>query len=191
MNNQKIIGVCIANDELYNYAKGISIKALKLMESKGDTYASNILTYRHNYCKDTYEDLIQEVIIQILQDNYIITKQAFRVVRHYLYNHSDYKKHFELLIDSDKDSDIELLNRLAYLEYNTEKIIINNTKQEFAKNIVDALNLTDRQREILDIYSKTQNKTKTGEFLGISQQAITKTLQTIQAKLKKLNIQYA
>lgn len=189
--NKKIIGMCISNEELYNYAKGIAIKALKLMESKGNLYASNILTYRHCYCKDIFDDLMQEVVMVIIQDNYIITKKAFQVVNNYLYNYKNYASKFELLIDSDKDNDIEFLNRLAYLEYNSEKILINNTATEKQKNIINALDLTERQREILDIYSKTQNKTKTGEFLGISKQAVDKTIKTIQNKTKKLNIQYA
>lgn len=193
--NQKkssLLGYIVKNEELYNISKIIVNKSLKVMECKGNMYASNIYTYKNTYNKDIYEDLIQEVAISIIENNYIIDKNNFKIVNNYLYNNVTKIKQLEKIsIDSEDASDIELLNYISFIAYNDKKIMIENTKKENQKNIIDALQLTEKQREILDIYSKTMNAQKTGELLGLHCNTIKTTIKRIREKTSKLNINIA
>ena len=190
--NKSLLGYVVKNEELYNISKIIVNKSLKVMECKGNMYASNIYTYKNTYSLDIYEDLVQEVAISIIENNYIIDKNNFKIVNNYLYNNVTKIKQFEKIsIESEDTNDIELLNYTSFLAYNNNKIMIENTKKGNEKNIIKALELTEKQREILDIYSKTMNAQKTADLLGLHVNTIKTTIKRIREKTKKLDIKIA
>ena len=191
-NKKSLIGYVVKNEELYNISKIVVNKSLKVMECKGNLYASNLYTYKNSYCKDIYEDLIQEVVISILENNYIIQKNNFLVVNNYLYNNITKIKQFEKIsIESEDANDVELLNYTSFLAYNNNKIMIENAKKGNEKNIIDALELTEKQREILDIYAKTMNAQRTADLLGLHVNTIKTTIKRIREKTQKLDIKIA
>lgn len=191
-NKKSLLGYVVKNEELYNISKVIVNKSLKVMECKGNMYASNLYTYKNSYCKDIYEDLLQEVVISIIENNYIIQKNNFMVVNNYLYNNITKIKQFEKIsIESEDANDVELLNYTSFLAYNDNKIMIENTKKGNEKNIIKALELTEKQREILDIYSKTMNAQRTADLLGLHVNTIKTTIKRIREKTQKLDIKIA
>lgn len=205
MNNNSIIGKVVKNEDLYRVAEGITRKALKVMECKNNKYARDIIENSNYYKKDDFQDILQNVVEQILLDNYIITKKAFYAVNKYINNLNKYPtikkiekdgkvkyiKMERLEIDKEDEKDMELLNYISFLEYNDKKIMIENEKKIKSKNIIDMLDLTDRQKEILDIYSKIQNAQKTADLLGINCNTVKTTIKRIREKTSKLNIQIA
>lgn len=205
MKNNSIIGKVVKNEDLYKVAEGITRKALKVMETKGNKFARDIIENGNYYKKDDFEDIMQNVVEQILIDNYIITKDCFKVVNKYINNLNKfptiktitengkikYIKMEKLEIDKEDEKDVELLNYISFLAYNDKKIMMENDKKEKSKDIIEMLDLTDRQKEILDIYSKIQNAQKTAELLGINCNTVKTTIKRIREKTSKLNIQIA
>lgn len=210
VDKKSLLGYYVKNEELYKIANIIANKALRIIETKGNKYASNIIEHKQNQKKDDFEDIIQNIIEQIILNNYIVTKEAFRVVNAYINNieksptiktivkdengkpKTTYIKMEKISLDDEGEETADLLNYISYLSYNDNKIMIENAPQkENTKNIIDALDLTPKQTEILDIFSKTYNATKTAELLGISRQRVQNIINDIRKKLVTLNIQIA
>ena len=80
-----------------------------------------------------------------------------------------------------------MIERISYNEFLCN---IDNcyTKNDLRKKIslnIDELNLTDRQIEILKMYTKTGSIVQVAELLGISKQAVSKTINIIRKKLSE------
>ena len=148
-----------------------------------DTYKA-VYRYLYNNNKDTYTTIKTKKAVEKIDEKTGELKTQYEDTYEKIYNVS-----LEKTLDDDDKSSI--LNYISYLSYNSSKIIINNTKKENAKNIINALKLTEKQRELLNIYSKTQSFEKTAQFLGISKQAINITIKRIKEKLIKLDIKIA
>ena len=210
-NKKTLINKKVETYELYKYAEIIAKKALKIIECKGNKKATEIIENKSYYKLDEYEDIKQTIIENIIENNYTITKQTYYCVNRYINNiikdetqsiktkkyDEKTKKYIDTYIkientsidaEIEKDENTTLLNYISYLEYNQKSYYIENTKKENAKNIINALQLTEKQTEILNMYSKLQNKQKTAELLGISKQAIDITIKRIKEKLIKLDI---
>ena len=67
-------------------------------------------------------------------------------------------------------------------EYN-DRIIKEETKNKFSLN---ALNLTQKQKEILYIYSNSNSMQKTADLLGIAKSTVQKTIERIREKTQKI-----
>lgn len=171
------IGDTINAEELEAVSKGITKKALKVIEASGNRFATNIIEGRD---ADTFADLVQSVAVALIENNYTITKDCYKIVNHILYN---YKKS-QVVLHMDADADANELNANAYIEY----VTTNYTQKTSQKSNITSLKsiynmLTPRQAEILKIYTNLGNITKTAEFLGISRQAIQNALHDIKQKI--------
>lgn len=166
-------------DNIYIIARGIVIKALKIVEASGNCWASRLL---ENKDKDTLEDLIQDVLLVLIENNYKITRECYRIVNKTLYN----KKKTEiknisinLIIEDNKNSNE--LDKKSYVEFLEKELYSNKTENK--KIMLSKLNLTKKQLEILNIYSKTSSYAKTAEYLNLSSRGtVQNTIKRIQNK---------
>lgn len=145
------IGDTIEAEELEAVSKGITKKALKVIEASGNRFATNIIEGKD---KDTFADLCQSVAVALIENNYIITKECYKIINHYLYN---YKKS-QVVLHIDAEADANELNANAYIEYMTTDYTQKTSKKTSVLKYQAILNtLTDRQKEIFKIYVKLQN----------------------------------
>lgn len=171
------IGDTIQAEELEEVSKGITKKALKVIEASGNKHATNIIEGKD---KDTFEDIAQSVAVALIENNYIITKECYKIVNHILYN---YKKS-QVVLHIDAEADANELNANAYIEYITTEYTQKASQRSNISSLQSIYNmLTPRQAEILKIYSNLGNITKTAEFLGISRQGVQNSLHDIKQKL--------
>lgn len=175
------IGDIIQKEDLQEVAKGITRKALKVIETKGNNWVSRILEYKD---LDTLQDLEQTVAMQILEDNYQITREAFRIVNKYIYNYKVQDiKNIEITID---ENGISNLDRKSYINYVMEETTpIEKTEKNKQFNI-ELLGLTEKQLEILNVFSKMGTFGKTAEVLGITKSTVQTTINRIKNKTMKL-----
>ena len=175
------IGDIIQKEDLQEVAKGITRKALKVIETKGNNWVSRILEYKD---LDTLQDLEQTVAMQILEDNYQITREAFKIVNNYMYNYKIQKfKNVEITID---ENGISNLDRKSYINYVMEEVTPINKKEENKKINIEELELTKKQLEILNVFSKMGSFGKTAEVLGITKSTVQTTINRIKNKTMKL-----
>jgi len=145
------IGDKIEVEELQEVSKGIVKKALKVIEASGNKFASNIIEGKD---KDTFEDLCQSVAVALIENNYTITKECYKIVNHYLYN---YKKS-QVVLHIDDDDEKSELEKNSYIEYITTDFTQKTSQKTSVLKYKAILNtLTDRQKEIFKIYVKLQN----------------------------------
>lgn len=150
--------------DIYKIARGIVIKALKIVEASGNCWASRLL---ENKDKDTLEDIIQDVLLVLIENNYKITKECYKIINKTLYN----KKKTEiknisinLIVEDNKNSNE--LDKKSYVEFLEKELYSNKTENK--KIMLSKLNLTKKQLEILNIYAKTGSYAKTAEYLNLS-----------------------
>lgn len=190
--SNSLINKKIKIEELESISKIIVNKALRVIEANGNKYASNIIEYKNSYCKDIYEDLLQEITINIIENDYTIKRDAFARVNNYLYNIK--KERVEIIINTDTENEEEkkLLDKNAYIKYiNDDYNITEKSEPLKYKKLIEMLELTSRQLEILNIYSKVYNFSKTAQILGISKSTVSKTIYRIKDKIKTLDLKIA
>lgn len=166
-------------ENIYKISKGIVIKALKVIEAKGNMFASRLL---ENKDVDTLEDLIQDVLLILVENNYKITRECYRIVNKNLNN----KKKTEiknisinLIVEDNKNSNE--LDKKSYVEFLEKELYSNKTENK--KIMLSKLNLTKKQLEILNIYAKTGSYAKTAEYLNLSSRGtVQNTIKRIQNK---------
>ena len=176
--NDKIENV----EELEEVAKGIVLKALKVIETSGNRWATNIIERKDI---ETFNDLVQTVCVKLIENNYIITKECYRTVNKYL---NDYKleksKNIEIVID--ENSNNCNVDKQSYIQYLKEENNSIENKEYIKKITLDKLELTERQKEILNIYSSNNSMSKTAEILGIGKSTVQVTIERIRNKTMKL-----
>ena len=169
-------------EELQEVAKGMTYKALKVISTNGDKLAFEILEGKK---PDIMEDLRQEVILQLILNDYVISKECFKIVRKILYHKT--KEVLELVIDEDNKDQENENNKKAYITY-----INNEYKTESKSNVFNVSLLlddfTERQREIINIYSKINSMGKTAELLGIAKGTVNNTIRRLREKIQALSI---
>lgn len=183
-NNKKgyKIGDFIEKEELEKVATGITLKALKVIETKGNLWASRILEKKDI---DTLEDLKQTVILVLLENNLQITKECFRIVNKYMYNYKiDRIKNMEIIVSD--DDGVSNLDKNSYVNYIKEEVNSIEKKEEQKSFNISMLNLTEKQLEILNIFSKMGTFGKTAEILGVSKSTVQKTIERIRTKTQKI-----
>ena len=176
------IGDFIEKGELEKVATGITLKALKVIEASGNAWASRIIEHKDI---DTLEDLKQTVILVLLENNLQITKECFRIVNKYMYNYKiDRVKNMEIIIND--DDGVSNLDKNSYVNYIKEEVNSINRKEEQKNFNISMLNLTDKQKEILNVFSKMGTFGKTAEILGVSKSTVQKTIERIRTKTQKI-----
>lgn len=164
-------------DELEEVAKGITLKALRVIETSGNKFASRIIEHKDD---DTLEDLIQSVALELIKNNYIISKDCYKIVNKMLYNYkNDRIKSVEIVID--EETNFSNLDLNSYVEYLKSDSAI-EFKEIKSKFNIDELKLTKRQKEILNIYSKMQSLRDVANLLNVSKRTVQTTIERIRQK---------
>lgn len=181
-NTKKLIGRKVSIEELENISKKVVRKSLRVMASSTSSlYIHKLLEYKDT---DTIKDLEQEVATQLIIDGYVITKNAFHIVRNYLYK--NYEK-TELEIFSSEEEEQKALDNASY------KIsFVNNNNEEMKKTCnfsIESLGLTDRQNEIIKMYANGVSRYKIAEMLGVSSVGtINNTIKRIKDKIIEMYV---
>lgn len=164
-------------DELEEVAQGITLKALRVIETSGNKFASRIIEHKDD---DTLEDLQQSVILELIKNNYIINKECYKIVNKMLYNYKNDKiKSVEIVVDDETNfSNIDVNSYVEYLK-NDSAIEFKEIKSKFN---IDELKLTKRQKEILNIYSKMQSIRDVANLLNVSKRTVQTTIERIRQK---------
>ncbi len=191
----------------FEIIKKVAMKALKVVATNGDKKALDILIYFKNYKTDDFEDLIQAVALASMESGYkmnskiiiknhvfnlkkkingfnfigkVSKKNIYRVVRKEIYRMSKEELHtmsYNNFIDEKK----EYIETVSYNQF-----LCNNnsyTMEKKAKFNIESLGLTERQAEIIKMYASLKSINKVAEILGISKQAISKTINIIRNKV--------
>lgn len=179
METKKVykIGDKIEVEELDKVASGIVKKALKVIECSGNRWATRIL---ENQDLDTLEDLKSLVIIEILENNYKITKECYRKVNKFLYNYKVNRvKSVEIVVNDENICNIDRYSYISYIKEERNEL----EKREIVKKFsLDMLDLTEKQKEILNIYSKIRSMSQTAEILGVAKSTVQVTIERIRKK---------
>lgn len=180
-NKKTLINSKIKVEELEKTSEIIMKKSLKVISCSGSIYALKLL---ENKDIDTLKDLKQEVSLQIILDNYTITKNAYKVVRKYLYNNYE-KNNVELFFDNNNDDDIidKTVEKNCYISYINE-----NSDGELKKaNKIDTKKLyellSDTEKKIYYYYFiNNMKQCKIAEMLELKKQNLTTYIKRIKEK---------
>lgn len=165
-------------EKIEEIAKGIVKKALKVIETSGNRWATRIIEGQD---RDTMEDLKQLVILEIIENNYKITKECYRKVNKYLYNYKVNRiKNIEIVVNDDEN--ISNVDRYSYINYIKEERNDIENREMAKKFSLEMLNLTEKQKEILNVYSKLGSFGKTAEILGVAKSTVQVTIERIRKK---------
>lgn len=191
----------------YTIINKVAMKALKVVATNGDKKALDILIYYKSKKIDDFEDLVQEVALAIVENGYILKdslvikkhsfklkkevngfkfiskvskKNSYRVVRKAIYRLAKDELNcmsYNNYIDDKK----EYIESISYNQF-----LCNNNSYELEKKAkfnLESLGLTERQNEILKMYANLKSINKVAEILGISKQAVSKTINIIRNKV--------
>lgn len=191
----------------FEIIKKVAMKALKVVATNGDKKALDVLFYCKTKKLDDFEDLVQEVALAIVENGYILKdslvikkhnfklkkevdgfsfitkvskKNSYRVVRKAIYRLAKDEMHcYSYNVLGDEEN--EFIEVLSYNKYIVEDTSYKLTKK--ATFNLNALNLTNRQKEVLQMYASLKSINKVAELLGISKQAVSKTINVIREKV--------
>lgn len=183
-NEKKVyrIGDKIEIEELEEVATGIAIKGLKVVESSGNMWASRIIEGKD---VDTLEDIKQSVILKLIENNYIISKECYQVINKILYNYKKSKiNDVEIVVnDENGSSSLDYNSYIEYVKNNDYVLKSENIKNKIA---LQELQLTKKQLEILHIYVKLGSMQGTADVLGVTKSTVQTTINRIKQKTSKL-----
>lgn len=183
-NEKKVyrIGDKIEIEELEEVATGIAIKGLKVVEASGNLWATRIIEGKD---VDTLEDIKQTVILKLIENNYTITKECYRVINKILYNYKKSKiNNVEIIVnDENGSSNLDYNSYISYVKNNDYLYESENIKNKIA---LQELQLTKKQLEILHIYVKLGSMQETADVLGVTKSTIQTTINRIKQKTSKL-----
>ena len=175
-NQKTLLNQKINVEDLEKYSKIITKKALKVIACSGSIYAIELL---ENKDVNTLEDLYQEVSLQLILDNYIINKNAFKIVRSYIYNNYE-KTELEIFTDdTEQEREEEKTSYLSFMNNNSEnpkKANKIDTKKLYKK-------LSDTEKKIFQYYFiNNMRKIDIANMLDIKKQNITTYILRIKQK---------
>jgi len=172
------IGDNVEIENLQEVARGVVLKGLKVIEASGNNWASKIIERKD---VETFKELQSIVILEIIENNYKITKECYKKINKYMYNYRiDKINNVEIVVNEETNAtntDIQ-----SYVNYERKKESFYENLREKKTYNIDLLGLTERQKEILNIYSKVQSRQKTAEILGISKSSVQTTIERIRKK---------
>lgn len=208
-NNVKVINKKEKQEKIIDFEiiKKVSMKALKVVATNGDKKALDILVYFKTYKTDDFEDLIQAVALAAIENGYkmnnrivikshiftlrnkvngfnfigkVSKKNIYRVVRKELYRMSK-EEMCTMSYNNYIDEKKEYIESISYNNFLCDN---NSYKLEKkAKFNIESLGLTERQTEIIKMYANLKSINKVAEILGISKQAVSKTINIIRNKV--------
>lgn len=156
--------------------KKILIKGLKVNYAfSGNKRVERIL---ENKNKEDLEDLLQDLELMNLEGK--DASEMFKYIDAWCYGRKkEDTATVEIVVNGEEEEEENnALDKIAYINY------ISNTnyveKQSFN---VDELDLTDKQKEILNIYATTNSMSKTADFLGVSKSTVQTTIERLRRKL--------
>lgn len=192
MENKKVykIGCKINVEELEKVSKGIVLKGLKVIESSGNRWASRIIEGKD---RETMEDLQSIVMLELIENDYIISKECYRKINKYLYNYKvDKIKTVEIVVNDEEEQENGAVEYQSYIEYVRNINDYNGVKNIYNKFSINELKLTEKQKEILNIYSKLGSYGKVADVLGVARSTVQVTIERIRAKAVRMcqNIEY-
>ena len=118
------------------------------MNKNGSLYASVLIEKKD---VETLKDIKQDVIVQIICDDYIVTRNAYRVVRKFIYNNYE-KNNIDIFYDDEK---IEIeMNKQSFEKYNKKIVNVSFMKQKNIDFNLEKIKLTEREKEIINMYAK-------------------------------------
>lgn len=184
MDNKKVykIGDNVEVENLQEVARGIVIKGLKVIECSGNNWASRIIEKKDI---ETFEELQSIVILEIIENNYKITKECYRKINKYMYKYKKEKvNNVEIVVNEETNaSNIDFNSYVSYMKELSSYYEKVENKKRFSLEMLD---LTEKQKEILNIYSKINSMSGTAELLGISKSSVQTTIERIRAKTIKM-----
>lgn len=183
-NEKKVyrIGDKIEIEELEEVATGIAIKGLKVVEASGNLWATRIIEGKD---VDTFEDIKQTVVLKLIENNYIISKECYQVINKILYNYKKSKiNNVEIVVnDENGSSSLDYNSYIEYVKNNDYVLESENIKNKIA---LQELQLTKKQLEILNIYTKLGSMQGTADILGVTKSTVQTTINRIKQKTSKL-----
>lgn len=184
-NKKTLLNERIKEEELTKYCDIIVKKALKVISCSGSIYAIKLL---ENKDVDTLEDLKQEVAIQIILDNYTITKNAFKVVRSYIYKNYE-KTEIEIFTDeTEQEKAEEKASYISFLNNNNEEIKRSQRINE--KELQKKLSETEK-KVFLYYFKNNMKQIEVAKMLDIKKQTISVLIRRIKEKANKCIVEVA
>lgn len=191
----------------FEVIKKVSMKALKVVASQGGKKALDILVYFKNYRADDFEDLVQAVALAAIENGYKMNSKI--IIKNHVFTLRNKINGFNFISKASKKNVFKRTNSILYnmkkeklytMSYNNfiddkkeyietvsyNQFLCNNNSYEIEKKAkfnVESLGLTERQNEILKMYANLKSINKVAEILGISKQAVSKTINIIRNKV--------
>ena len=156
--------------------KKILIKGLKVNYAfSGNKRVERIL---ENKNVEDLEDLLQDLELMNLEGK--DASEMFKYIDAWCYGRKkEDTATIEIVVNGEEEEEENnALDKIAYINY-----ISNNNYIEKQSFDIDDLDLTDKQREILNIYATTNSMSKTAEFLGVSKSTVQTTIERLRRKL--------
>lgn len=158
--------------------KKILIKGLKVNYScSANKRIERIL---ENKNVEDLEDLLQDLELMNLEGK--DAKEMFKYIDHWCYGRKkEDMATIELVVKEEEESNE--LDKISYINYINSNNYVEKQSFDF-----ESLGLTDKQKEILNIYATTNSTRKTADFLGIHHSYVDKVLKTVRNKVEKIAI---
>lgn len=124
------------------------------------------------------EDLLQDLELMNLEAK--DASEMFKYIDNWCYGRKKEDTAIVEIVVNEEEEEEEnnALDKISYINY-----INNNNYIEKQSFDIDDLNLTDKQKEILNIYATTNSMNKTAEFLGVSKSTVQTTIERLRKKL--------
>lgn len=152
----------------------ILVKGLKVNYAfSGNKRVERIL---ENKNVEDLEDLLQDLELMNLEGK--DASEMFKYIDAWCYGRKKEDRATVEIVVNEEEEENNALDKIAYINY----ISSNNYVEKQSFNI-DDLDLTDKQREILNIYATTNSMSKTAEFLGVSKSTVQTTIERLRRKL--------
>ena len=175
-NQKTLINSKINVEDLEKVSKIIVTKALKVISCSGSIYAIKLL---ENKDVDTLEDLRQEVSLQIILDDYIISKNAYKVVRSYIYKNYE-KTETEIFTSEEKQEEKE--EKASYISFLSNS---NEETEKASKINIEKLykKLSDTEKKIYNYYFiNNMKQSELAKMTNTSKQNVNKLIRKIKQK---------
>lgn len=168
-NQKTLLNQKINVEDVEKYSKIITKKALKVISCSGSIYAIKLL---ENKDLDTLNDLYQEVSLQIVLDGYVVTKNAYKVIRSYIYKNYE-KTECEIFTSEENQETAE--NQASYVSF------LSNSNEDTKKaSKIDV-------KKLYNILSATEKKIYKYYFVNnMKQKDIAKMTETTKCNINIL-----
>lgn len=153
----------------------ILVKGLKV--NYAFSYNKRIERILENKDKDTLEDLLQDLELMNLEEK--TSKEMYSYIDQFFYEtKKEDRATVEIIVNEEEEEENNAFDKIAYINY-----ISNNNYVEKQTFELDDLDLTDKQKEILNIYATINSMSKTADFLGVSKSTVQTTIERLRKKL--------